>query len=203
MSGQRFYSEEGFTIVETLVTVLVLSVVSIGLYSVLFGTTRSAETSQNVVRVSEEARLGLNRMIRDTREGQLFSDLEAERFNVRIDFDGDGTYENPNENGDYENLTYRYNEADETITLNDQLLIDGVEPVGTGDVFTYSSNDLRYDFDRDGVTERDDFVAAAGEGYAVDPDDSSLYSNVEFRFTIRVGNRSMAFHGQAQLRNRR
>jgi len=196
--------EAGYTIVESLVAIFILSVTSVGFYSVLFAGTRASQTTEDVARVSEEARAGLNRMIRDTREGQLFSSLASDAYNVRIDFDGDGIYENPNEVGDYENLNFTYRASDKTIRLNNEVLVRGAELIPNSPLFSYTSNDLRYDWDGNGVTTQAELMEAGTRGYAgVSAGDTSLYSNVHFAFRVRVGERASDFRGQAQLRNRR
>jgi prepilin-type N-terminal cleavage/methylation domain-containing protein len=197
-------TEGGFTLIELLVAIAVFAVISTSVYAVVFAGVRASNTSEDVVRVSEEARLGLNRMIRETREGQLFSGLSADSYRVRIDFDRDGDYENPNEAGDFENLKFSYDSADDTILLNGAVLIAGVTPInGSTPIFSYTSNDLRYDSNRDGVTTSAELAAAATAGYAVDSTDPSQYSNVEFAFRVSSGPRQTVFRGQAQLRNRR
>jgi type II secretory pathway pseudopilin PulG len=200
----KVFREDGYTIVESLVAIFILSITSVGFYSVLFAGTRASQTTEDVARVSEEARAGLNRMIRDTREGQLFSSLASDSYNVRIDFDGDGIYENPNEVGDYENLNFTYVASDRTIRLNNEVLVRGVELIPGLPLFSYTSNDLRYDWDGNGVTTQAELGEAGTRGYAgVSASDTSLYSNVHFAFRVRVGERASDFRGQAQLRNRR
>jgi prepilin-type N-terminal cleavage/methylation domain-containing protein len=197
-------SESGFTLIELLVAMAIFAVVSTSLYAVLFATVRASNTSENVVRVSEEARAGLNRMVRETREGQLFSVLEENRYRVRIDFDRDGSYENPNEAGDYEDLQFRYNSTDDEILLNGQTLVAGVTPIPGTPIFSYTSSDLTYDFDGNGVTTKTELDAAPSRGYqGVDSNDTELYTNVEFAMRVTSDNRTTVFHTQAQLRNRR
>ncbi|MBA2274185.1 MAG: prepilin-type N-terminal cleavage/methylation domain-containing protein [Actinobacteria bacterium] len=197
--------DRGFTLIETLVAIGLFAIVSVSIYSVLWAGIRVSDTSGDVVRISEEARLGLNRMIRDTREGQLFTDLDPTSYSVRIDFDGDGlTNENPNENGDYENLEFKYRSSDSTIRLNNEILAAGVEKIGATPVFSYTSNDLRYDWDGDGVTTSTELDAAPAHGFpAVTGSSALLYDNVEYAFQVRSGDRLTQFHAQAQLRNRR
>jgi type II secretory pathway pseudopilin PulG len=200
----RADDEHGYTIVESLIAIFILTVASVGFYSVMFAGTRASQTTEDVVRVSEEARSGLNRMIRDTREGQLFSSLASDSYNVRIDFDGDGIYKNPNSVGDYESLSFTYHPSDKTIRLNNEVLVRGVELITGTPLFSYTSNDLRYDWDGNGVTTQAELGEAGTRGYAgVSASDTSLYSNVHFAFRIRVGERASDFRGQAQLRNRR
>lgn len=197
--------DDGFTLIETLVAISLFAIVSISFYSVLYASIGVSKTSRDVVRISEDARLGLNRMIRDTREGQLFSSLDAASYTVRIDFDGDGnSNENPNENGDYESLEFKYVGSDDSITLNDEVLAAGVEPIGSEPIFSYTSNDLKYDWNGDGVTTGTELDNASSHGYpTVDGSDSGLYTAVVFAFQVRKGERVTAFRAQAQLRNRR
>lgn len=202
MRGTR--REAGYTIVESLIALFILSVTSVGFYTVMFAGTRASETTENVARVSEEARAGLNRMIRDTREGQLFDALNSNSYNVRIDFNGDGLYENPNGDGDFENLQFTYDPATQVIALNTQVLVRGVELIPGVDLFRYTSSDLRYDWDGSGVTTQAELDEAESRGYAgISGDNTSLYSNVHFAFRVRVENQVTNFRGQAQLRNRR
>src|ERR687892_2087335 len=66
----RLASEGGFTLVELLVVILIFAAISTSLYLAVFSGVRGGNTARNVVQISEEARLGLNRMIRDTREAK-------------------------------------------------------------------------------------------------------------------------------------
>jgi prepilin-type N-terminal cleavage/methylation domain-containing protein len=144
--------DAGFTLVELLIGVFLLLVAAVGFYSVMFSGTRSTDTTQSVVRISEEARLGFNRMVRDTREADSIVHASPAQYRVLIDFDGDGSYDNPNADGDYEDLTFSFNAGEKTITLNGELLIAGVEQIAGEDVFTFTSNLLQYDWSGDGVT---------------------------------------------------
>jgi prepilin-type N-terminal cleavage/methylation domain-containing protein len=200
----KAHGEAGYTILESLVAVSILAIASVGFYSVLFSGTRASTTTEEVTRVSEEARVGLNRMIRDTREGQLFSDLQPQSYNVRVDFDGDGNFETPNEAGDYENLNFVYDATQQAIELNGEVLVRGVQPIQGTPIFTYTSNDLRYDWNGDGVTTSAELNEAAARGYSgISSSNTALYSNVHFAFRVQVGDRATNFRGQAQLRNRR
>ncbi len=198
-------SEGGYTLIESLVAIALISIVTATFYSVLFSGARGSETSRDVTRVSEEARAGLNRLIRDTREADLLSAVSANSYNVKIDFNGDGTYENPNAVGDYEDLTFTYDDATETIRLNDEVLVEGVEKVAGRPVFSYSSNALEYDWDDDGVTTLTELEAAGSHGVtSVTPGNEGAYlSTVSFEFQVRSGDSFTEFVGQAQLRNRR
>jgi prepilin-type N-terminal cleavage/methylation domain-containing protein len=205
--------EGGFTLVETLVALSLFSMLSIGFYSVMFAGVRGSETSRSVARVSEESRLGFNRMVRDTREGDSLSACDAPAtfqncFRVRIDFNGDGLYQNPNALGDYEDLKFAFDMSEKTVTLNGNVLMKGVEQITGKDVFSYASNYLEYDANADGVTTWQELdssgIAGVGNGNGqLDSVELTRISSVSFSFRIVQRDRAEEFYGEAQLRNQR
>lgn len=148
--------ESGLTLIEVLVAISLFAVVSIGFYQVLFNGSRGADTAQDIAEVSEEARLGFNRMIRDTREAAVLESPTPTSYRVKIDFDSNGDFENPNDEGDFEDLIFSYDADADQILLTapgalapddgPQLLIDGVEPIPGKEIFDYASNFLEYDW---------------------------------------------------------
>lgn len=209
----RDNSEQGFTLIEVLVTIALFSVISVGFYSVMFSTLRGSETAESAVRISEEARAGFNRMIRDTRESQRLTLTEPNAFGIRTDFNDDGLIQNPNSSGDYESLTYRL-EADGRLTITTgttpavtATLIEGVvPPAGQTGIFSYSSNLLEYDTNNDGVTtclELDQTAALGGDNDGCDNAEHPYISNVDFAFDVVDGRQRSSFFAQAQLRNSR
>jgi prepilin-type N-terminal cleavage/methylation domain-containing protein len=157
-------NEHGFTLVETLVAMMLFSILSVGFYQVMFSGVRGGETTNDVARISEEARIGLNRMLRDTREagGHCFSGVSPTcglvtasptSYSIEVDFDNDRTV-------DYaanEYLRYSFDAAAQTITIasldsagavlsGPEVLISGVTAIPGREVFDYSSNYLEYDW---------------------------------------------------------
>lgn len=204
--------ESGFTVIELLVVMLLFSVIVIGFYSVMFAGQRGATTTRDVADVSQEARLGFNRMVRDTREAALFSAATATSYSVEVDFDGDGTSLDP-----FEKVTYAYDAVNDRITIEEtgapasrETLIDGVEPIPGKDVFSYSSNLLEYDTlpaspppGGDGITTFAELDAARNAGASL-PGSNLLYiSHVTFAFVVESGDSSQTFYTQAQVRNAR
>jgi prepilin-type N-terminal cleavage/methylation domain-containing protein len=196
--------QSGFTMIEVLIAMALLAIVATTMYQLMFSAVRSTDEAEDIVRTSEEARLGLNRMTRDTREGQVF-DLSASdnTYSVQVDFDGDGSYANTP--GNYEVLEFKYSWAQRAILLNGEVLVRGAEPIGStatteGDpaVFSFTSNNLQYDANLDGITTGNELTGAD-----LDSEDPTLYSNVEFAFQVRTGRQVTEFYGRAQLRNRR
>ena len=208
-------SEEGFSLVEVLVAIGVFAVISATFYSALFSGVRGSGTARSTVRVSEEARLGFNRMVRDTREAASFVSVSADSYRIQTDFDRDDSFESPNENGDYEDLTFTYDDASDEIrmttpTLPDgEVLMEGVNRIPGRDVFTFASNLLEYDAaPGDGVTTCLELDAApspvVGNGNNIcDAGELPYLASVRYVFSVTVDDRTTEFFTQAELRNKR
>lgn len=195
-------SNDGFTLIEVLVAFALFSVLSISFYAVVFGAVRGSATSRSVAKVSEEARLGLNRIVRDTREAERIVEVDAtattQSYTIRVDFNRDGDSSDP---GEVERILF--NESTNEIRLNGEVLVRGVEAISGTDVFEYSSNLLEYDT---GVpaTEAVDGVATMAEIAAKEGADIYPYlSNVAIAIAIRDDDQRTEFRTEAQLRNRR
>lgn len=216
--------DDGFTVIELLVTISIFAVVSLGFYQVMFAGTRGTETSGSVVDISEEARLGLNRIVRDTREALVLVNATPTSYRVQINFDGDANAaESPNENGDYEDITFTFSGdkillgiPDVSGGLINETLIEGVDCVNGArksdgtcvtPVFSYSSAFLEYDSDGDGVTEESELDAASfgdKDGKLTSSNKEITYvTSVDYAFQITSGNRTTVFYSEAQMRNLR
>ena len=207
--------------IELLVTIVLLAIVTTGCYMVLFSLNRASTTARNVASVSQEARLSFNRMVRDTRQGRAIDAVDTNitddgkvSFTVLVDFDGNNviTRPSPNPAGDYEALTYQFDQNAKTVTLNGEVLMRGAECADpTCEVFSYSSSQMQYDWDKDGVVTTEE-LDAAGCPLHGNPSigncnntldvELSLISNVDFAFQIRSGDSTSEFFVQAQLRNK-
>jgi prepilin-type N-terminal cleavage/methylation domain-containing protein len=199
--------DAGFTLVEVLVTMTLLSIVSVGLYSVLLAGTDSSNDARAVTQQSEEARLAFNRMVRDTREADRIITATATSFTVHVDFNADGIITAApaaNSSGDYEDQTFTFDEAAGTITLNGAVLIRGVAKVSpSNDVFSYSSNRLQYDSSGDGIVTLAELQTAQNNGAQLSSPLTAHLTNVSFSFDIENGDQRTSFYSQAELRNRR
>jgi type II secretory pathway pseudopilin PulG len=204
-------AEGGFTLVETLFATLVFSLISVAFYQVLVSQQRGVDATRDLTRLTDEARLGFNRMVRDTREGDALTAATGTSFTVRVNYNGDGVYENPTSDGVYEILTYAYDAVAGTITLNGSILMTDVAPLTPGaDVFTYSSNNLEYDWGGDGLTTWLDVDQAVTHGHIGVGDNSASLTAAEIPylttvgFSLQVGSGGQAtpFYAKAQMRNR-
>lgn len=212
-------SEAGFSLIEMLVGISLLAVATTAIMGVLFSVGRGANTSRDVVRVSEEARLGFNRMVRDTREGEEIVSATSTRYRVQIDFNADGVVTpqpNPNPVGDHEDITFEWDESSMTVKINGETLMRKVDCLRASsscsrDVFTYSSDRLEYDWNRDGTTEWSELDEAPTHGVVgvgnnndvLDGAELPFISNITYAFDLQDGGAESEFFTEAQLRNLR
>ncbi len=199
----------GFTIVELLSAMLVFSVISAGFYSVMFSVVKGSNDARSVSDVSEEARMGFNRMVRDTREGAEILAASPTSFTVSVDYGNDNL--GPQE--------ITFSKSGDRLLLNGEELIEGVDclrPTPSSacsqDPFVYSSNRLEYDWNRNGVTSWQELDASASSTHGVvgvGNNDGQLnmelvlITDVTFGFRISSGGASGRLIAQAQLRNGR
>lgn len=202
-----FRNQRGFTLTELLVVMGLFALFASIFYSVMLAGRRGANTTQDVATISQEARLGFNRMIRDTREAASASGLVSATptsYRIRVDFNGDGGFSA----ADFEDITYAYEGANRRITISNgtitETLMAGVDPIPGRDVFTYTSNLLEYDTSpTDGVTTIAELEAAAAAGASLNADKLPYITSVGYAMRVTSGDRASDFYAQAQLRSRR
>lgn len=216
---RRAGTQAGFTLVEVLIALTVFSTASAGIFGVMISATRGSETSRRIAGVSEQARLGLNRMVRDTREGSVIDAVSEDlnTFEVHVDFDGNNVITplpGTNSLGDVEELTYSYEPGTKTLRLNGEVLVRGVECARDASgacvpAFSFGSNRLEFDTSpKDGVTSWQELDQApvtygVGNGDGKLNFELPLVSNVAFALRVRDGSAKSDFYAEAQLRNQR
>jgi prepilin-type N-terminal cleavage/methylation domain-containing protein len=78
-------NRNGFTLIELMVVVVILSLITIGVVTFFGGGIRSWIAGQNQLKAQRDARMALDRMVKEIREGNLFGDtsnsttIEVER----------------------------------------------------------------------------------------------------------------------------
>ena len=203
----RIRSGEGFSMKEVLVTMALFSVAAVAFYQVMFSGVRAGDTTRSVVRISEEARFGFNRMVRDTREAARITTATPTSYTIEIDFNGNNTLEAG------ETETVAYDDAGDRITISaggtPEPLIRGVTSAGT-DVFTFSGNELEFDHaPPDGIVTWQEVdtpptgVTGGNRNGVLDAGEYPYITNVNFALRVSSGERSSDFFAEAQLRNRR
>jgi prepilin-type N-terminal cleavage/methylation domain-containing protein len=223
--------ESGFSLVEVVVSLFIFSIISVAFIGAMMSGARGTDATRRSVRLSEEARLGLGRIVRDVREAGWISlpgnvaTTDYTSFTVKTDFDGNGAYANSagpagTAESNYEAVTYAYDAATKSITITadgfpTETLIKGIEPMDGLPVFSFTSNRLEYDWDGDGVTTMNEVSQNAcplqGNSLAMDSACNSTLTDKELanltNFTLAVEVHSGPSHSdyiaEAQMRNRR
>lgn len=222
--------ESGFSIVELLVAIGLFSMLSAGFYQVMIAQARTAETTRSVSRIADEARLGFNRMTRDVREADniTYVSSDGNQFTIQVNYNGDSFYTTAAN----EILTYTYSPSAETITLcsaltnaactssNTETLMAGVDQIGTTPVFTFSGNNLEWDWygpggtgsPPDGVVTWQEIDEASDPTHNIldvgdndnvlDAGEFPYLSTVEFALQVEDGTRITPFHALVQMRNK-
>lgn len=196
LSGRRLAAaagEQGFTMIEMLVSIVVLTVIMAGMFAFLWGASKHWQTAQGAADVNENARLGLNRMTRELRQGSVITAAATDEVSFDVNFgtaDETITYGFTAGEGGAAGSVWRETSLDPGQRLT---LMDNVEDI----VFEYFGNDYRCDAPpKDGKVTYQEIQ---------DCDIGSLASiaRVDLTLTMRAGtDPSRVFLGQAWLRNR-
>lgn len=103
MAGQRFFREEGFSLPEMTVTILMMLVVLFALYSIFDMSIRVFSFGNDKVEVAENARVGLEKLEREIRaaypldkaggDGKIFYEWSSTRVSFGNDLDGNNKIE--------------------------------------------------------------------------------------------------------------
>lgn len=188
---QRPGSEQGFTLVEMLVSISIMTVVMSAIFTFLWGASSYWQSGQSTADVTENARLGLNRMTRELMQGSVLTTASANQVVFNVDF-GSGnetvTYGfEPGTGGESGYISRSSSSGSQPVAL-----INEVEAVR----FDYYGNDYRCDLDNNGVVFYTELQACAT--YPL-----TQISRVDILLTMRAGSAAkQTFVGQAWLRNR-
>ena len=217
--------ERGFTIVEVLIAMFLFSILSIGFYQVMFSAVRGSNDATDVAQSAEEARLGFNRMIRDTRETTQLVVADDDSYRIWIDFDRDDLVDS----ADLEYVEFAFDGEKILLTAldaaSDPALLSGTEATLAGTeaetlasnielldpprpVFSYASNYLAFDASvpADGdvtAAELDDAPGVGDNNDTLSGLELDYISEVNYSFVVSVGGKEREFFGQASIRNRR
>ena len=184
--------EDGFSLIELLVSISILTVIMAGMFSFLWGASKHWTTAQNSAEVTENARLGLNRMTRELKQASNVTAAQTDEVTFTVDF-GDGA----------ETISYGFKPGDngETGTVwrntsaspGEFTLINDVETMQ----FNYFGSDYKCD------TQVSNGIVTWSELQACSATPATKISRVDISLTLQAGTgSSQAFVEQAWLRNR-
>lgn len=182
----------GFTLVEMLVSILIFSVIMAGMFTFLWGASSHWQTGKNSAEMTDNARIGLNRMTREIRQASIVTVAQANQISFSVDF-GTGA----------EVITYGFTPGDNGnpgFIWRSTTSASGVQLTLVSDVqsmqFSYYGNDYKCDADGDGVINWSELVACS-----ISP--ASKVARVDISLAMRAGNENnQMFTDQAWLRNR-
>lgn len=183
------YGEQGFTMVEVLVAMAILTVVMAGMLSFLFGTSRNWQSSQDTADALDNARIGINRMTREIRQSSNITTAQTDSVTFVANF-GSGD----------ETITYSFVPGDgadagkvwraSSVSDSDSVLIDNVDNV----TFSYYGSDYRCDTSNDGNITLTELQSCSSEPL-------SKIARVDINLQLRSGDDVREFVGQAWCRN--
>ena len=187
--------------IEMLVSIAILSVVMAAIFSFLWGTSKHWNTGKNTAEMTDNARIGLNRMTRELKQATIVTSAEDSELSFDVNFGTDTP----------ETITYGFTagvngepgivwRSTSTTPGQQVTLMDGVEDPqtdGVNDLFTYYGNDYKCDTPpADGDVTWEELQACSSEP-------ASKVARIDISVTLNTGNEnSQTFVDQAWLRNR-
>jgi len=185
-------NEHGFTLVEMLVSISIFTVIMAGMLSFLWGASNHWNTAKNSAEITENARIGLNRMTREIKQANAVTAAQPDRITISADF-GTGA----------EQITYGYTpgENGETGVVWRSSSVSPTETTMINDVqnmqFVYFGSDYKCDT---GVA---DGVVTWSELQSCSTSPVSKIARVDIELTLQAGSgNGQTFVEQAWLRNR-
>ena len=162
--------DSGLTLVELLVSIVLLGLIGTIVFTSVLATQRAAESSRQVNDLNEEARLVLNRMSRELREakritavtnpmGPGYSATSDSSVTFEVDFNGNGIIE-PTA-ADPEELTYFYDVSAQRLQLQ---AAGAALPVLAANVASFQVNFTSRKYVYDGTTNAGGGVCGAVTG---------------------------------------
>lgn len=181
---------KGFTLVEMLVSMLILSVVMSAIFAFLWSASNYWQAGQATADVTENARLGLNRMTRELKQASEITSATATEMVFKVNY-GNGV----------ETVSYGFtpgsNGSPGTVWRNSDIstqttLMENVKSAQ----FDYYGNDYRCDANNDGEITFSELQSCSSSP-------STKIARVDITLTMKSGNHpDENFVGQAWLRNR-
>lgn len=212
-------SEDGFTLPELLVTMMVMLIVMFAIYSVFDMSIRVFMLGNDKVEAVENARLGLEKMERDIRAAHPYNSSDDSVDNDHLFFDtgspgtgampsearitlgndlssiGDGKVECPNPEGRCEYITYKLTAANSSRTCTETNAPCVLRRVNTRD--SANAGDPVVEFVQPGGLT---FTYFESDGTS--PEDESEITRVQVRLRIEVDGHVQSLTTSVDLRNR-
>lgn len=218
-------SDQGFTLIEILVTMVLFGILTTVLFSVVMNSANTLTGVRQTTDLNEESRLVLNRMSRELREASSIiavtnpdgypchSTPPCNTVSITFDVDFNGVGGIEPAALDPERLTYTYDRDEKRITLTTAL--SGTVPILASNVesfkLTFTSQKYQCDKNLDGVVswmEIDDYALGdtcpdtlGNNNDLLDTELGSI-SSITIELAVLTGSRRQEYRTQLDLRNR-
>lgn len=216
MTRTKRDDQAGYTLVEAVVSMVLLFVVLAIVTSVIASTQRASDAVRRNTTLGEEARGTLNRIGRELRQAKRISAVDgldgAKGLTFDVDFNGNGVID-PSVS-DPESLTYFYDGVRLLLSAADDTGLVTTRPVLNGVVdsfsLSYRSSDYRFDCNGDGITTWQELdggscrPAGTSVGNAngkLDAAELDHIDSVVLAFTVQEAGKRQAYRTQIDLRN--
>lgn len=219
---RRLNGDSGFSLIESLVAMMILAVVGAGVLSVLIGADAAVDSAKSTTDVNEEARLAINRISRELRQAREIRSVVgndgAHGLTFGVDFNGNHVVED--NTPDPEVLKYEYDVANKRITLSAANVLGNIEtlPILAGNVTSFSIQyrSSRYSYDcapADGITTWQELdgattpvcapasAAVGNQNGKLDAPELKYIDSISISFTVFEGDRRQVYRTQVDMRN--
>lgn len=216
---RRCRNDDGATLIEMLVAMVLFSVLGSVLLSSFFASQTAAQASRETHDLNEEARVALNRMARELRQASAIASVGApdgaKEVTFHVDFNGNGVIDASAV--DPEVLTYSWEDNRILLTANDPTGAAVTQPILSGKVSAFELDYYSSDYRRDCSAVKDgranwaeldayttSCAARPAAGHTPGVLDASELSEIDIvTISLRVleGDRAQDYRTQIDLRN--
>ncbi len=183
-------TDHGFTLVEVIAAIAFFALLMATIFPIVYAMTRTLAKGQADIAATSDARSTLNRMTRELREAdkvQLASSPDGtEWIRITVDFNADGTTNDPSTTSDEETIEYVYDSAAQTMSISTPLTNPAVTAVLAENItsasFTLLSSNINYDWSGDGVTTWQEVDAAVANGISGVGDNDGVLDTSELDY---------------------
>jgi prepilin-type N-terminal cleavage/methylation domain-containing protein len=194
--------DAGFTLVELMVAILLLSILMTGVLASVMSTSGALDNVRATSDITGEARVAMERMSRELRQAERLLAATPTSFSLEGDFDHDGVIED----ADNERVTYTFDGAAGELVLTTTASLGSPLLAGRVSTFVvdYSSSLWEFDADGDGMTTSVEVDLGIGNGNAaLDlPEELEAIDLVHIELTVSRNGRTQTFTTSTNMRNR-
>jgi prepilin-type N-terminal cleavage/methylation domain-containing protein len=194
--------DAGFTLVELMVAILLLSILMTGVLASVMSTSGALDNVRATSDITGEARVAMERMSRELRQAERLLAATPTSFSLEGDFDHDGVIED----ADHERVTYTFDGAAGELVLTTTASLGSPILAGRVSSFVvdYSSSRWEFDADGDGSTTSVEVDQGIGNGNAALDlsEELEAIDLVHIELTVSRNGRTQTFTTSTNMRNR-